>query len=176
MYTFAELGNWVHLLAKRAEHRNDFAKYEDDLAQANNYLNTMRSKLDSMRDPINLEKFSDTILCELSAANPKIRLSHVTTDNVLYVSWKILDNELPRSFQYMYRLHVEPSLISLAQGLKNIDEVFVLNAEPNLGKRVSIIQSDNMSARLTTWYDSDNGSGNREKTGTMMSIEVGVAE
>lgn len=177
MYTFAELGDWVHLLTKRARGRNDFAKYDDDLQQASNYLSMMYSELSSMRDPMNLDRFSDTILNQLSAANRNIRLSYETTSNVLSVSWKIPDLEIPKTFKNMYDLYVGPALLSLTRELKNVDEVFVLEGVSDLGDRVSIAHSsDTMLARLKTWYHSDNGSGDREKTGTMMSIEVGIAE
>lgn len=48
-YTYDELGHWVHLLAKRAEHRVDLEKREKDLTDAQNYLNMMQAKLDEQK-------------------------------------------------------------------------------------------------------------------------------
>lgn len=48
-YSIQELGNWVHLLCKRAEHRNDPVKREKDLYDAQNYLNMIQSHLDSLK-------------------------------------------------------------------------------------------------------------------------------
>ena len=49
-YTLAELGNFVHLLAKRAEHRADAAKREKDLYDAQNYLSMMQAKLNHQKE------------------------------------------------------------------------------------------------------------------------------
>lgn len=46
-YTLAELGQWVHLFAKRAEHRDNPEKRAKDLYDARNYLEMMRGKLDA---------------------------------------------------------------------------------------------------------------------------------
>lgn len=48
-YTLAELGWWVHLLAKRAGHRADEAKRAKDLDDASNYLEMMRRKLEAAK-------------------------------------------------------------------------------------------------------------------------------
>jgi hypothetical protein len=45
-YTLAELGWWVHLLAKRATMRDGAEKRDKDLQDARNYLDMMRLKLD----------------------------------------------------------------------------------------------------------------------------------
>lgn len=47
-YTIAELGNFVHLLAKRSEHRSDVAKRQKDLEDARNYLRMIEAKLDAL--------------------------------------------------------------------------------------------------------------------------------
>lgn len=47
-YGFDELGNWIHLLAKRATHRTDERKMAKDLYDAQNYLNMMQAKLDGL--------------------------------------------------------------------------------------------------------------------------------
>jgi hypothetical protein len=47
-YTLQELGNWVHLFAKRATHRADSAKRTKDIADAQNYLNMMQAHLDAL--------------------------------------------------------------------------------------------------------------------------------
>jgi hypothetical protein len=47
-YTFEELGQWVHLFAKRSEHRKNPAKLQKDLYDAQNYLNMMQAKLDAL--------------------------------------------------------------------------------------------------------------------------------
>lgn len=44
-YTITELGNWVHLLCKRAEHRDNNEKAKKDLYDANNYLWMIEQKL-----------------------------------------------------------------------------------------------------------------------------------
>jgi hypothetical protein len=47
-YTFEELGQFVHLFAKRATHRIDVKKRQKDLYDAQNYLNMMQAKLDDI--------------------------------------------------------------------------------------------------------------------------------
>jgi hypothetical protein len=49
LYKMYELGNWVHLLAKRAEHRKDPVKRIKDLTDAQNYLDMMQAKLDQLK-------------------------------------------------------------------------------------------------------------------------------
>lgn len=44
-YSFAELGNWVHLLTARSEHRVTPEKRFKDLEDARNYLAMMELKL-----------------------------------------------------------------------------------------------------------------------------------
>ena len=48
-YSIQELGQWVHLFAKRSIHRADPAKREKDLTDAQNYLDMMQAKLDEIR-------------------------------------------------------------------------------------------------------------------------------
>jgi hypothetical protein len=48
-YSLMELGMWVHLLAKRAEHRLDPEKQAKDLYDAQNYLSMMKAKLDELQ-------------------------------------------------------------------------------------------------------------------------------
>ena len=48
-YTFAELGQWVHLLATRAGHRDNTTKKDKDLYDAQNYLDMMQRKLDTLK-------------------------------------------------------------------------------------------------------------------------------
>lgn len=48
-YSFQELGNFVHLLAKRATHRCVSAKAAKDLEDARNYLAMMEDKLASVK-------------------------------------------------------------------------------------------------------------------------------
>jgi len=48
-YTLAELGWWVHLLTKRAEHRSNSEKRAKDLHDAQNYLSMMQAKLEEAR-------------------------------------------------------------------------------------------------------------------------------
>lgn len=48
-YTMAELGQWVHLFAKRAEHRDNPEKRAKDLTDAQNYLDMMQAKLDALK-------------------------------------------------------------------------------------------------------------------------------
>ena len=49
-YTLMELGSWVHLFAKRAEHRSHAAidKRKKDLYDARNYLAMMTAHLDAL--------------------------------------------------------------------------------------------------------------------------------
>lgn len=47
-YTMAELGQFVHLLSKRANHRSDPEKRAKDIADACNYWRMMGAKLDSL--------------------------------------------------------------------------------------------------------------------------------
>jgi|SRR5581483_7440016 len=46
--TLAELGNWVHLLAKRSAHRDNEAKRKKDLEDARNYLSMMDAQLSEL--------------------------------------------------------------------------------------------------------------------------------
>ena len=48
-YTLQELGAWVHLLAKRSQHRRDPEKRAKDLDDAQNYLSMMQAKLDALQ-------------------------------------------------------------------------------------------------------------------------------
>lgn len=45
LYTLGELGMWVHLLRKRAEHRSNEEKKTKDLYDANNYLWMLEQKI-----------------------------------------------------------------------------------------------------------------------------------
>ena len=47
LYTFVELGNWVHNLVKRAGNRKGLNKIAKDLHDAKNYLWMMEEKLKS---------------------------------------------------------------------------------------------------------------------------------
>lgn len=44
-YSMQELGQWVHLLYTRAQHRDNPVKREKDLQDAINYLEMMKLKL-----------------------------------------------------------------------------------------------------------------------------------
>lgn len=48
-YTLQELGYWVHLFVKRAEHRDNAEKKVKDLHDAQNYLNMMQSYIDAAK-------------------------------------------------------------------------------------------------------------------------------
>lgn len=48
-YSLLELGQWVHLLAKRSEHRADAEKKAKDLEDAQNYLDMMQAKLNALK-------------------------------------------------------------------------------------------------------------------------------
>ena len=48
-YSLQELGNWVHLFAKRATHRTDADKRAKDLTDAQNYLDMMQAHLNDLR-------------------------------------------------------------------------------------------------------------------------------
>lgn len=47
-YTLAELGDWVHLLAKRATHRSNDEKRKKDLYDARNYWAMMGEHLTAL--------------------------------------------------------------------------------------------------------------------------------
>lgn len=47
-YNIQELGMWVHLFAKRAEHRTDSEKRRKDLYDARNYLKMIEAHLDKL--------------------------------------------------------------------------------------------------------------------------------
>lgn len=47
MYSIDELGEWVHLLTKRASHRTNLEKAQKDLYDAQNYLNMMQEHLNA---------------------------------------------------------------------------------------------------------------------------------
>lgn len=53
-YTMQELGNWVHLFTKRAEHRDpsQVAKIEKDLTDAQAYLDMMQAKLNEAKEKL----------------------------------------------------------------------------------------------------------------------------
>lgn len=48
-YSFQELGDWVHLLTKRAEHRDNPEKKSKDLYDAQNYMDMMQAKLNALK-------------------------------------------------------------------------------------------------------------------------------
>lgn len=48
-YELNELGNWVHLLAKRAKHRKSLEKMKKDLDDANYYSIMLSAKLNEIR-------------------------------------------------------------------------------------------------------------------------------
>ena len=48
-YSPQELGNWIHLLLKRAGHRKDKAKRAKDIEDAQNYLHMLQSHVDNAR-------------------------------------------------------------------------------------------------------------------------------
>lgn len=48
-YTLTELGDWVHLLAKRSQHRTDPAAAIKDITDAQNYLDMMEAHLQDLR-------------------------------------------------------------------------------------------------------------------------------
>ena len=48
-YTLQELGNWVHLFARRSQHRSNEDKKRKDLEDAQNYLNMMQAWLDYLK-------------------------------------------------------------------------------------------------------------------------------
>jgi hypothetical protein len=48
-YSLQELGSWVHLFAKRAEHRSNPDKRAKDMVDAQNYLDMMQRKLNSLK-------------------------------------------------------------------------------------------------------------------------------
>ena len=48
-YSLQELGNWVHLLVKRANHRADTEKRAKDLHDAENYLEMMRAHIEAAK-------------------------------------------------------------------------------------------------------------------------------
>lgn len=48
-YSLQELGQWVHLFAKRSEHRVDANKKAKDLEDAQNYLDMMQARLDALK-------------------------------------------------------------------------------------------------------------------------------
>lgn len=47
-YSLQELGNWVHLLAMRSQHRSEPEKKAKDLTDARNYLAMMTAHLDAL--------------------------------------------------------------------------------------------------------------------------------
>jgi hypothetical protein len=49
-YSICELGWFVHLLAKRAQHRENPEKKRKDLYDAQNYLNIIQAKLDALKE------------------------------------------------------------------------------------------------------------------------------
>lgn len=48
-YSLAELGQWVHLLALRSEHRANPGKRAKDLKDAQAYLDMMQAKLNDLK-------------------------------------------------------------------------------------------------------------------------------
>jgi len=48
-YTLAELGWWIHLLTKRAEHRSNPEKRAKDLHAAENYSSMIQAKLEEAK-------------------------------------------------------------------------------------------------------------------------------
>ena len=48
-YAVDEHGQWVHLLSKRAEHRDNEEKKAKDLHDAQNYLDMMQARLNAQK-------------------------------------------------------------------------------------------------------------------------------
>lgn len=48
-YTLYELGQWVHLLTKRSQHRSTKEKRDKDLYDAGNYLKMMSAHLEHLK-------------------------------------------------------------------------------------------------------------------------------
>lgn len=172
-YTLAELGQWVHLFTKRAQHRTNFAKKDKDLLDAQNYLNMMQAKLDAEKE-VTLEKFASVILTTLTKET-NVELVEGTTDNVTFVDWKIRDDDPIKGFDDAFKLYIRPALLSLVNHLNECEKVFELeiipiNEREPMGSRQSVVKSHNMAARFTTSYDSDGGGG--KNSGIVMVIEV----
>jgi len=51
-YSLQELGNWVHLFAKRATHRANPEKRAKDIDDAQNYLLMMQAHLDELKSTL----------------------------------------------------------------------------------------------------------------------------
>lgn len=49
-YSIEELGQWVHLFAKRSHHRTDMNKRDKDLADARNYWRMIGAHLDELEE------------------------------------------------------------------------------------------------------------------------------
>lgn len=55
VYSFRDLGNWVHLFAERALHRANPEKLKKDLYDAKNYLAMMESKLQERCEELDIK-------------------------------------------------------------------------------------------------------------------------
>lgn len=74
-YTFAELGQWVHLLATRAGHRANPEKAAKDLYDARNYLEFMRAKLNAMEAELCNSPCAKSPSCSASPGEPSTTTS-----------------------------------------------------------------------------------------------------
>lgn len=154
LYTLAELGQWVHLLTKRAEHRTNFAKKDKDLQDASNYLAMMRSKLSEART-VNLEDFREVILRELSERCGVKEVSKEGEHGLASVSWIVVDDAPYYGFEATFKMFVQPAIESLVENLEEIDTIYELDSQgPVLetGSRTTVCTGPNMSVRLVTSY------------------------
>ncbi len=167
-YTLAELGQWVHLFAKRAEHRTNMAKRDRDLRDAQNYLHMMQAVLNS-KSQVTLASFSKVIL-DFLEDDTITELVDGTTEDIAYINWKLSDKESV-SFERLYEAYLLPSLHWLKRYMGTAHRGIVtlpVDHKEGQGKICSVVNSDRMSIRLTTSYESG------EDAGTKMSIEVGI--
>lgn len=171
-YSLEELGNWVHLFAKRAQHRSNFAKKDKDLHDAQNYLDMMQSILNDLKE-IRLEKLTGAFIRELKEIN-KFEINEGTPDRITiaYISFVVPDNEMVTGYQQFWEMFVQPTAFAMGRGLMQIKSPIKLVRLPMRSKNdppgCSVFVCDEFPIRGTTSYDSQKG--------TQYSIEIAFAD
>ena len=181
LYSLAELGQWVHLLTKRAEHRTNLAKKDKDLTDASNYLAMMQSKLVEMKT-VNIGDFAQAIVKRLADDLPGVHLVRTVpmfidgqnknvqqeSHGIAHVSWVVGDSAPYIGFEDTWKQFIEPAIQSLVNDIGGLGVVYELETKPShLGMRSLVATFENMSVRFTTRYDS-------KGEGIVTTIDVGV--
>jgi len=120
LYTIAELGQWVHLFMKRAEHRTDLAKREKDLIDAQNYLNMIQEQLNELKKldvTTFLEQMCDRIAFELREQNHTVEVFNGPHARSKQLSIGIKVDDMSMSRSRFATEFIEPAGVAFAKAI-----------------------------------------------------------